>query len=154
IGGVVLPARLEKRQGLPKALGRQPSIPARSRIEDELEPLLGFGEALVLAELGRDEERNVEEELPVVGGVRPVEVEVHATRGIGEIWSLGPARAISLEKRGSWCAELLLSASQERLDAVAAECLTEVADERVLERLERPESVQEGPVFRSGKRGN
>ncbi len=61
IGGVALAACFEEWQRLPVAARRRAAGPARRWVEDEVEPLLRFGEALVLAQLRRDQERDVEE---------------------------------------------------------------------------------------------
>src|SRR5438874_12292701 len=49
-----------------------PNIGARARVEDEMEPPLRFGETLVLTQVNRDREWDMEEQFPVVHGVRTV----------------------------------------------------------------------------------
>ena len=66
-----------ERPHLPEALGRR-AVAVVGRIEDVVEPLLRLGEALVLAQVHRDRQRHVEEQLPVVDrvGAAGGEIEV------------------------------------------------------------------------------
>src|SRR5204862_260782 len=73
---------------LPEPLRRAPGS-AGSGIEDVVQPLPCLGEALVLHQPRGDEEGSVEEELPVVEGVRPLEGEVHVLHRIRLLRQLG-----------------------------------------------------------------
>ena len=69
-----------KREELPEALRRVDRRVVAGRIEDVVEPALRLGEALVLAQMHRDRQRNMEEQLPVVVGVRAAVADVDLLR--------------------------------------------------------------------------
>ena len=83
--GVPVAIQLEERPQLPGSLQRLQARGRLGRVEDVVEPALRVRELLVGAEAAGDRERDVEEDLPVVGGVGTAVREVDVVDGKGRL---------------------------------------------------------------------
>src|SRR4029453_15407525 len=101
-----------------------------------MEPALGFGEALVLAQMRRDCERDVVEQLPVIVRVRAAFAEIDLLgEGVDFDQIAGLQRVEVVEELGRQA--LLKIRVEHSRKGILIELLDQLADERVEEVLER-----------------
>ena len=89
---VRLRAGVDQRVDVDRAERQEPPpVPAVRRVEDVLVPLLRLAEPLGVVQCLRDQQRRVEERLPVVDAVGAVEVQVRADRQVRLVDPVPPA---------------------------------------------------------------